>query len=158
MGTVNLPFRILSLDGGGSLGVYTLGVLSELEAALDTPLHEAFQLVYGTSTGSIIASLLALGHDVATIKSKYFDIIPDVMGRSRPSRKTARLTHHGAELYGEKTFSDVVLDIGVVTTDLEHNRPMVFKSNVSQAHSMSASFNPGFGCKIVDAVIASSAA
>ncbi len=59
--------RILSLDGGGAKGFYTLGVLREVEALTGKPLCETFDLIFGTSTGSIIASLLALGHDVETI-------------------------------------------------------------------------------------------
>src|SRR5437868_15526570 len=61
------PFRILSLDGGGAKGFYTLGVLHEIEALLGKPLSGSFQVIYGTSTGSIIASLLALGHSVDEI-------------------------------------------------------------------------------------------
>jgi uncharacterized protein len=62
------PFRILSLDGGGAKGVYTLGVLKEVEAACHRPLCEVFNLVYGTSTGSIIAALIALGFRVEEIE------------------------------------------------------------------------------------------
>ena len=53
------PFRVLSLDGGGSLGVYSLGVLVEIERMLGKRIHEAIDLVYGTSTGSIIGSMIA---------------------------------------------------------------------------------------------------
>lgn len=55
-------FRVLALDGGGSKGFYTLGVLYELEAMLGCRLCERFDLIYGTSTGSIIGTLLALGY------------------------------------------------------------------------------------------------
>jgi len=34
------PYRILSLDGGGAKGFYTLGVLSEIESLIKCPLHE----------------------------------------------------------------------------------------------------------------------
>jgi patatin-like phospholipase/acyl hydrolase len=44
-------FRVLSLDGGGAKGVYTLGVLKEVEAMANAPLYEVFDLVFGTSTG-----------------------------------------------------------------------------------------------------------
>ena len=54
------PCRILSLDGGGAKGFYTLGVLKEIEAVLGQPLHERFDLIFGTSSGAIIAALLAL--------------------------------------------------------------------------------------------------
>ncbi len=54
--------RILSLDDGGGKGFYTLGVLKEIEGLLKCPLYERFDLGFGTSTGAIIASLIALGH------------------------------------------------------------------------------------------------
>lgn len=158
MELVKNPFPILSLDGGGSLGVYTLGVLSEVEKAIEKPLHETFQLIYGTSTGSIIASMIALGHDIDSITERYFEIIPDVMRRRRPSKKSERLHHHGEAIFGKKKFDSFKTNVGIVTTDLAKNSPMVFKRDVSQAHGMKASFIQGFDCKIADAVIASSAA
>ena len=51
--------------------VCTLGVLFEVETHLERPLHEVFDLIYGTSTGSIIGSMLALGETVDTITSRY---------------------------------------------------------------------------------------
>ena len=54
-------FRILSLDGGGAKGFYTLGALKEIEALVECRLGEKFDLIYGTSTGAIIAALLGLG-------------------------------------------------------------------------------------------------
>ena len=47
------PYRILSLEGGGSKGFYTLGVLREMEGFLNRPLCEHFNLVFGTSAGAI---------------------------------------------------------------------------------------------------------
>ena len=57
-------YRILSLDGGGAKGFYTIGILDELEKNIGKPLHECFDLIFGTSTGSIIAALLARGDSV----------------------------------------------------------------------------------------------
>ena len=39
------PCRILSLDGGGAKGFYTLGVLREIEGMVKRPLHEQFDLI-----------------------------------------------------------------------------------------------------------------
>ena len=52
-------YRILSLDGGGAKGFYTLGVLKEIEAMLGQRLCDRFDLIFGTSTGAIIAALLS---------------------------------------------------------------------------------------------------
>lgn len=61
-------FRVLSLDGGGAKGFYTLGVLKEVEALAGRRLHETFNLIFGTSTGSIIAALRGLGRTVDEIE------------------------------------------------------------------------------------------
>src|SRR5579859_1744666 len=90
---LNSRYRILSLDGGGSKGIYTLGVLCELESALGRPLYEHFQLVYGTSTGAIIAAMLSCGNSAAATKDKYLELAPKVMGnRSGRARTDALLT------------------------------------------------------------------
>ena len=60
--------RILSLDGGGAKGFYTLGVLAQIEAMLKGKLLcDHFDLIFGTSTGAIIAALLSLGYKVEDI-------------------------------------------------------------------------------------------
>ncbi len=152
------PFRILSLDGGGSLGVYTLGVLSEVETILERPLHEVFDVIYGTSTGSIIGSMLALGQSVDTITVRYLEIVPDVMGKLRPRSKSAALEQWAEIIFGSSGFDAFLTDVGIVATHLEYNRPMVFKSNADLAHGRKESFQPGFGCSIAEAVVASCAA
>jgi len=66
------PFRALSdfvADGGGAKGFYTLGVLKEIEAMLSQPLYQCFDLIFGTSTGAIIAALVALGSSVDDIQT-----------------------------------------------------------------------------------------
>ena len=141
------------------MGIYTLGVLIEIERMLPRPLHATFDLLYGTSTGAIIASMIALGDQVEeTIYPGYLDAIPDIMGRSFPKTRTAALARHCSRIYGEKEFSHFLVDIGIVATHMEYNRPMVFKRLVRQAHRGTSSFVPGFGCTIADAVVASCAA
>lgn len=152
------PYRILSLDGGGSLGMYTLGVLAEVEKVAPNPLHETFDLIYGTSTGSIIGSMIALGDRIDTITDRYRQIVPDVMGRWLPRSKSRALQRWGEVIYGDRRFDAFATSVGVVATHLEYNRPMVFKNHVGRAHGGKASFEPGFGCLIADAVAASCAA
>ena len=76
------PKRILALDGGGIRGALTLGYLQKIEDTLrkqhdDDPefrLCDYFDLIGGTSTGSIIASCLAIGMKVEDITRMYFDL------------------------------------------------------------------------------------
>jgi patatin-like phospholipase/acyl hydrolase len=79
------PYRVLALDGGGAKGFYTLGVLREIEGLVGMPLHEKFDLIFGTSTGAIIAAMLALGHSVDEIHELYKKHVVSVMAQKKPS-------------------------------------------------------------------------
>lgn len=150
--------RILSLDGGGAKGFYTLGVLREVEALLGSPLHEHFDLIFGTSTGSIIASLLALGNDVETIHQLYCEHVPTIMEKRSAASKSAALSALAEEIFEDKKFDAVKTGLGVVTTKWQIETPMIFKGDVRQAHGRLGTFKPGFGCTIGDAVQASCSA
>ena len=102
--------RILSLDGGGAKGFYTLGVLKEIEAMLGCPLYKRFDLIFGTSTGAIIASLVALGYEIDAIHDLYKKHVPSVMRASNAQAKSDALAKLAQEIYGKKTFSDVILN------------------------------------------------
>ncbi|WP_353427269.1 patatin-like phospholipase family protein [Polynucleobacter sp. MWH-UH19D] len=151
--------KILSLDGGGSKGMYTLGVLSELEAALgDKPLGLHFDLIYGTSTGAIIATMLGLGKSVSEIVDQYRRLIPEIMSQKTSNGRTQKLELYANELFGHYTVSDLKVKLGIVASKWLEEKPMIFKSNLEQAHGMTASFKPGFGCSLADAVVSSCSA
>ena len=152
------PYRVLTLDGGGAKGFYTLGVLREVEALVSMPLHQKFDLIFGTSTGAIIAAMLALGHSVDEIHSLYKQHVVTVMACKTPADKTARLKALATEVFKEQTFEDVKTGIGIVATKWINDRPMVFKASKDQAHGRQGTFKPGFGCTIADAVQASCSA
>jgi predicted acylesterase/phospholipase RssA len=149
---------ILSLDGGGAKGFYTLGVLTELEAFLGAPLSKHFDLIFGTSTGSIIAALLSLGCEVEEIRQSYREHVPKIMRAKSPAEKSARLSEVGEAVLGDKTFHDVQTGLGIVSVKWRTEMPMIFKSNKSQLHGRLASFEPGFGVKLREAVEASCSA
>lgn len=151
-------FRILTLDGGGAKGFYTLGVLKEIEAMLGCPLYKRFDLVFGTSTGAIIASLIALGHTIDEIHELYKDHVPIVMSQKSAAEKTEALATLAAEVFANNTFDDVKTGIGIVATRWLTERPMIFKGSVDQAHGRQGTFIPGFGVSIADAVQASCSA
>jgi hypothetical protein len=58
-----MSFKILSLDGGGIRGVVTARILQEVERQIQKhqgkSLHEYFDLIAGTSTGSILTAGIA---------------------------------------------------------------------------------------------------
>ena len=71
------PKRILSLDGGGIRGVLTLQYLKVIETMVkerfgeETLLCDYFDLIGGTSIGSIIAAGLASGMSVDELNALY---------------------------------------------------------------------------------------
>ena len=150
--------RVLTLDGGGAKGFYTLGVLKEIEAMIGCPLHQKFDLVFGTSTGAIIASLIALGHSVDSILELYRKHVPTVMSQKTAPARSQALKKLASEVFGDATFSDVRTGIGIVTAKWLTERPMIFKGSVAQAHGRVGTFVPGFGVSIADAVRASCSA
>lgn len=71
------PYNILALDGGAMRGVLTTVLLADLEKRLlkinpDKPLRDYFQIIAGTSTGSLIACGLAKGLSPQTIQQIYW--------------------------------------------------------------------------------------
>lgn len=150
--------RVLTLDGGGAKGFYTLGVLKEIEAMVGCPLHQKFDLVFGTSTGAIIASLIALGYDIDSILQLYRKHVPTVMSQKTAPARSQALKNLASEVFGDTTFSDVKTGVGIVTAKWLTERPMIFKGSVAQAHGRVGTFVPGFGVSIADAVKASCSA
>ena len=98
--------RLLALDGGGAKGFYTLGVLKELEAMIGHPLYQTFDLIFGTSTGSVIAALLALGRSVDDIHTLYKEHVPRVMRPVTKSGKSAALKNLADTVFAGARFED----------------------------------------------------
>lgn len=97
------PKRILSLDGGGIRGCVALGFLEQIEQTIRdrtnndrATLADYFDLIGGTSTGAIIAALLALGRSVSDVTQAYLSLGTQVFSK-RPWR--AHLPFIGPKLY-----------------------------------------------------------
>lgn len=106
------PFRILSLDGGGAKGFYSIGVLREIEGLTRRPLHESFDLVFGTSTGAIIAALISQGHSADDIYQLYKAHVPRIMQCKKPAEKSQALAELAVEVFGEAKFDSVKTGVG----------------------------------------------
>lgn len=157
-GAAPRPYRILSLDGGGAKGFYSLGVLREIEGMMGKPLCEGFDLIFGTSTGAIIAALLAQGRSVNEIYCLYTEHVPGIMQRKKPHEKSKALAALADEVFGDTAFDSVKTALGIVATKWVIERPMIFKGSVAQAHGRPGTFVPGFGVPIGQAVEASCSA
>jgi len=63
-----MAYQVLSLSGGGYMGLYTITLLAKLEQHFQRPIYECFDLIAGTSIGGIIALGLAAEKTAAEIK------------------------------------------------------------------------------------------
>lgn len=146
------------MDGGGAKGFYSLGALKEIEAIAGCRLSDKFDLIYGTSTGSIIAALLALGNSVDEIEALYRKHVVSIMKRWLPSKRTAALESLAADVFQQLKFDAFKTNVGIVGTRWTEERPIIFKTSVKQAFFGKSTFEPGHGCTIADAVVGSCSA
>lgn len=123
----NGPKRILALDGGGIRGAITIGYLEKIQHLLrerygkkDLVLSDYYDLIGGTSTGSIIAGALAIGMDATEIKHKYLQLGESIfaekrglIGRLSAKFKIAALEKELKAIFGDMTLGDAQLKTGI---------------------------------------------
>lgn len=96
-------FRILSLSGGGFLGLYTAKVLADLEARAGEPLGRRFDLIAGTSIGGILALALAFEVPMRAVLALFTERGSDIFSpRALPSGPMSRLLDLSRSVLGPK--------------------------------------------------------
>ncbi|BAZ20254.1 patatin [Kalymmatonema gypsitolerans NIES-4073] len=141
-----MPFRILSLDGGGIRGVIGAKILAEIEQQVNQPLNEYFHLIAGTSTGAILAATIAKGSRSEEIVEFYkqngrilfpyqkrFSLqrIPLLLryGFSAPKYSDNGLIQVLKQTCGETTLFDIDSPLLlIVSYDTIEREPIIFKS------------------------------
>ncbi len=76
-------YKVLTLDGGGIKGVFTLGVLAQFENFLEKPINDYFDLIVGTSTGGIIALGLGKGFSANDLLKFYSKMGENIFSGNR---------------------------------------------------------------------------
>lgn len=95
--------RVLSLAGGGYLGLYTARVLEALEAKAGEPIGRCFDLVAGTSIGGILALGVAYEIPMSRMVRLILDEGPQVFSsRALPSGTVGRLVDLTRSVLGPK--------------------------------------------------------
>ena len=80
------------------------------------------------------------------------------MGRLLPSRKSAALEELSNEVFGNLMFDAFKTEMGILCTNWNFERPMIFKTKPDQAFTGMRTFVQGFVCTIGDAVVGSCSA
>jgi hypothetical protein len=117
-----------------------------------------FTSSFGTSTGAIIAALIALGSTIDDIHDLYKKHVPTVMSKKNPVERSRALGVLSSEIFATHTFENVKTQVGIVATRWLTERPMIFKGSIDQAHGRKGTFVAGFGVSMADAVEASCSA
>lgn len=130
------PFKILAVDGGGFRGVYSAHILKRIEDEFSIKWRNDFNLIAGTSTGSIIAASLALGLSANKVIEVYKDHGADIFKKSLFPRKgiirsrydnTGLRTVLGSLFEGAK-LGDIEVPLILPATDIGNGCVHVFKS------------------------------
>jgi predicted acylesterase/phospholipase RssA len=139
------PKRLLALDGGGVRGAITVAFLEQIERVLrkhlgkdEVHLGDWFDLIGGTSTGSIIAGALALGYTTSDILRFYLDLAPKVFRRPfwRIMGLQAKFDAAALRQEIESIVHDLTLDtdklitgLGVITKRMDTGSPWILSNN-----------------------------
>ena len=150
----NVPFNILSLDGGGVRGLVTSIILESLDNKLkkynpQKPLTDYFDIIAGTSTGGLIACALAKGLNAREIKNIYINNSQTIFPPNKILIHTIlNLIRLGSTqpIYGDEGLRTVLKDVfenlkfgelnkpTIVTSYDTYNRQSVVFKNTKIAH------------------------
>jgi hypothetical protein len=157
----NINKRILSIDGGGIRGIIPLTALMALEKQTGKPAYEHFDMVAGTSTGSIIAGGLARGLTASRILELYQEAGPAVFRRDWILWVTSLFSYkyRNAPLYellkkylGDTTLNESPIDLMLTATRVSDGFNWYFvKDNAANAQTTG-------NLKLTDCITASAAA
>ncbi|MBD5441260.1 MAG: patatin-like phospholipase family protein [Treponema sp.] len=153
-------FNILSIDGGGILGLYSASMLEQIQKEFcnGRPLSEKFNLMAGTSTGGIIALALALGSDASRIVEFYKNFGEKIFpkkhrfGCLKEKYSNIPLKKALENFFGDKTISNCKSKVCIPAIDAVNCQPIIFKTNNN------GKLNRDENTKLVDIALATSAA
>ncbi|MBD3896455.1 patatin-like phospholipase family protein [Halomonas sp. ML-15] len=160
-------FWILSLSGGGYRGLFSAEILKALEDVSGGPLANKFDLIAGTSVGSILASAVAKELPASQLPSLFTEHGEKIFAARRllggliksPGVFASKYRADALkkflsreDLLSSSTFNDLHHRLIIPTINLSKGGPQYFKT---QHHPR---FTQDGRRKIIDAVLASSAA
>lgn len=163
--------KVLSLNGGGVRGLYTVSVLAEIERIIELKSGEEnvcigdyFDLISGTSIGGIVALALASGKSARSVKIEFYrsaaKIFPPksaglklLQRMWRPLYSSQALSEAITGMIGSQIkFEDLRRRVMIPAVNLTTGRPQFFKTPHNPRFTRDASL------KIFDAAMATSAA
>ena len=157
-------FKILSLDGGGIRGIFSARVLDLMNDKLGIDIYNTFDLLVGTSTGSIVAASIATRYDLSKMVQDYEHYAPQIFKqrfslrgllRSRYDNKILEDLLHDS--FGEISLGDIKTPLIINATNVSTGKVHVFKSSY-QEHRRGGDYSRDRDVPLYRAVLASCSA
>jgi patatin-like phospholipase/acyl hydrolase len=133
-------FRILSIDGGGIRGVFPAHLLCCMKHRLGINIEEHFDMIAGTSTGSIVAAAVACKIDPGNIVAMFREHGPKIFskksswlpGKYQPAFESLyeneALKTALVETFKEIKLGEIPIPLLMPATDIGNGGVHVFKS------------------------------
>ena len=133
--SIDRYFNILALDGGGVRGIYAAQILAGIENSYGVQVKDCFDLLVGTSTGSIIAGGAAVGISMEKIvklfedeSSRIFPKSPFRLGLFRSKYSRRHLDQALQTYLPSVTLGDIPSALMITSSDISTGGVYVFKS------------------------------
>lgn len=146
--------RILCIDGGAIRGIIPAMILANLEAKTKKPISALFDIIVGTSTGGLIASLLSvkdtdgsakyLARDVVKLfetqgaeifTTSYYHTFTSGFGYKGPKYKGENLSDIATKYLGNETLANTRAHLVVTAYDTTYRRDVEFKSRKARRNN-----------------------
>lgn len=129
-------FKILCIDGGGARGIYPAHILKRIQEELKIDFLEEFDLIAGTSTGSIIAAGIACELPLDTICSMYENMTEKIFKKRFMSGNGIITSKYSNEElkkileqnFGNKKMGELKIKLLIPSTDLGNGQVYVHKT------------------------------
>jgi uncharacterized protein len=138
--------RVLAIDGGGVRGLIPALMLERIEQRTEKPIAALFDLIVGTSTGSILALGLTRPSDADATRPEYtasdivrlfkenaatifpsdFALLRWVQGFFRPKYRPQAIEAVYERYFGDVRFSEALTRVAVPAYDIKHRRRIWF--------------------------------
>lgn len=156
--TSGRPFRILAINGGGTLGLMPALVLQHLEQKTGKRIHEMFDLICGTSVGAVIAGVCVTPKNMSgsrEVSAQVSTTLPEAIEELKSTKMfhtswwrdmytlggllAARVSPKKRDdimqkLYGNTKITDGLTDILTVSYDISSNNAKIFSSSKGRAN------------------------
>ena len=127
---------ILSLDGGGVRGIFAAHLLNQMQRILGINISETFDLIVGTSTGSIVAASVAANKDLSKLVDCYETSAQEIfkrrlcrIGLFKSKYDINRLKTFLYQFFGDIKLGNIDKPLILNATNVSTGSVHVFKSN-----------------------------